>query len=214
MQLVDKYRPKTLDAFAGVTRPKAVMAQFVKAPYSSAWLFVGPSGCGKTTMAMAVCEAIGAQLHHIPSRSCNIETVENTVQSCHYVPMFGASAFHLVLIDEADRMTKPAQDAFLSLLDATNPPPNTIFIFTANETKGLEERFISRTRTLEFDSEGIDMKSFLLRIFEDEAREHGIDPQKLDVAMWPKFGEIVKRAKGNVRKAIMDLEMDISLLPA
>lgn len=213
MQLVDKYRPKTLAGFAGVDRPKAILSKFVAAPYSSAWLFVGPSGCGKTTMAMAMCESIGAQLHHIPSRSCDLATVERTVQSCHYVPMFG-SGFHLVLIDEADQMSKPAQHSFLSVLDATNPPPNTIFVFTANETKGLEDRFVSRCRTLEFDADGIDMSKFLQAVFKAEAEEHGIDPMKLDVAMWPKFGEIVKRAKGNVRKAMMDLEMDISLLPA
>jgi hypothetical protein len=111
-------------------------------------------------------------------------------------------------------MSKPAQHAFLSVLDATNPPPNTIFIFTANETKGLEDRFVSRCRTLEFDSDAINMSQFLQDVFRAEAAEAGIDPMKLDVAMWPKFGDIVKRAKGNVRRAMMDLEMDISLLPA
>ena len=213
MQLVEKYRPHQLAQFAGVERPKAILSRFVAAPYSSAWLFTGPSGCGKTTMAMAVCETIGAQLHHIPSRQCNLEEVERVVQSCHYMPMFG-QRFHLVLVDEADQMSKAAQHAFLSVLDATNPPPDTIFIFTANGVTGLEDRFISRCRSLEFDGENIDMTRLLCAVFEAEAREMGIDPMKLDSSKWPSFSAICKRAKGNVRRALMELELDISLLTA
>ena len=59
---------------------------------------------------------------------------------------------HLVLIDEADGMTNPAQLALLSKLDATAFPPNTIFVFTCNGTDGLEPKFISRCRTVEFSS--------------------------------------------------------------
>jgi len=51
---------------------------------------------------------------------------------------------------EADGMTNPAQLALLSKLDATAFPPNTIFVFTCNGTDGLEPRFISRCRTVEF----------------------------------------------------------------
>jgi DNA polymerase III delta prime subunit len=53
---------------------------------------------------------------------------------------------HLVLIDEADGMTNPAQLALLSKLDATPFPPNTIFVFTCNGTDGLEPRFILALR--------------------------------------------------------------------
>jgi len=49
-------------------------------------------------------------------------------------------------------MTNPAQLALLSKLDATAFPPNTIFVFTCNGTDGLEPRFISRCRTVEFSS--------------------------------------------------------------
>jgi len=59
---------------------------------------------------------------------------------------------YLVLIDEADGMTNPAQLALLSKLDATAFPPTTIFVFTCNGTDGLEPKFISRCRTVEFSS--------------------------------------------------------------
>ena len=62
--------------------------------------------------------------------------------------------FHLVLVDEADKMSNAAQLHFLSKLDATAFPPQTIFVFTCNTTDGLEARFLSRTRQIEFSSYG------------------------------------------------------------
>jgi hypothetical protein len=77
---------------------------------------------------------------------------------------------HLVLIDEADGMTNPAQLALLSKLDATAFPPNTIFVFTCNGTDGLEPRFISRCRTVEFSSYGMaaEITAFLEYVWHSE----------------------------------------------
>jgi hypothetical protein len=55
-------------------------------------------------------------------------------------------------------MSYPAQLAFLSKLDATAFPPNTIFIFTCNAIESLEKRFLSRCRMIEFSSYGMAMR--------------------------------------------------------
>ena len=154
--LSDKYRPQRIEDFIGLERPKAVMLNFLKAPRSSAWLFLGASGTGKTTLAMALAKALPAEVHHIPSRTCDLERVEEIARLCYYFPWNGK--FHLVLVDEADQMTFAAQLAFLSKLDATAFPPNTIFIFTANSTDLLEKRFLSRCHVLKFGTEGIEAK--------------------------------------------------------
>ena len=117
------------------------------ASLSAAFLFVGPSGTGKTSMALALCEAIRGELHHIPSQRRNVETVEDTVRQCHYVPR--ENTLHIVLVDEADQMSKAAQLAFLSKLDGTAFPPQTCFIFTCNSTELLADRFLSRCMTLQ-----------------------------------------------------------------
>jgi len=197
--LADKHRPRRVRDFIGLTKPKAVLKAFAGKPYPSAWLFLGSSGVGKTTMAQAVAQEICAELHHIPSRSCDLETVENVVRLCHYVPLGGQ--FHLVLVDEADQMTLAAQHAFLSKLDSTATPPNTIFIFTANSTEYLEDRFLSRCRLLEFSGHkiGQQLPRYLAKLWHRETgRKNGVD-----------FRRLAKEANLNVRDALSRLELEI-----
>jgi hypothetical protein len=52
-------------------------------------------------------------------------------------------------------MTNAAQLALPSKLDSTDAVPNTIWIFTANDTERLERRFLSRCKLLEFSSYGL-----------------------------------------------------------
>src|SRR5258708_12747752 len=134
----EKYRSHSFSEFVGLDKPKRILAKFADAPYSSAWLFVGPSGTGKTSMALALCEAIRGELHHVPSQQCNVDALENVIRLCHYVPSAGKS-FHVVLIDEGDRMSKPAQLHLLSKLDPPPFPPIPIFIFPCTPSEGLKD---------------------------------------------------------------------------
>jgi replication-associated recombination protein RarA len=129
--LAEKYRPRTIAEFVGLYKPKRILAKFAAQPYPSARPFVGPSGVGKTSMAQALCAQIRGELHHIPSQECTVEAIEKACHDSHYLP-FSPGGFHVVLCDEADRMTPAAQLALLSKLDATAFPPKTVFIFTCN----------------------------------------------------------------------------------
>jgi len=201
--LAEKYRPLNLDSFVGLDKPRRICQKLASTPFPSAWLFVGASGTGKTTMALALAAAIPAELHHIPSQNCNLETIERVRRTCQYVPAAGYK-YHLVLIDEADRMTDAAQVALLSKLDATDFPPNTIFIFTCNGTDRLEQRFLSRLRTVEFSSYGMSKEatSLLEAIWKAEAPTE---------AQAPNFARIVKDANNNIREALMRLETELLL---
>lgn len=204
--LADKYRPVTVDEFCGLEKPKKIMNRFVAAPYPSAWRFVGPSGTGKTSMALAICKAVRGELHHIPSQSCDLATVKQVCDSCHYYPGLlgesGYAKFHFVLVDEADQMSYPAQLAFLSKLDATAMPPNTIFVFTMNSEDRLEDRFKSRTRPVVFSNYGMAeaISNLLAKIWEKET-DNPIEK--------PNFQRIAKEANNNVRDALMTLEVAI-----
>jgi replication-associated recombination protein RarA len=197
--LAEKYRPRLIAEFVGLERPKKILSQFAANPYQSAWLFVGPPGVGKTSMALALAGQIHAEIHHIPSQKCNAQAIDDTCRMCAYIPLSGA--FHLVIVDEADRMTPAAQLALLSKLDATDAPPNTIWIFTCNATDGLEPRFLSRTRQIEFSSYGLanEAAHLLESIWLHEA--HG--------AAAPNFARIVKESANNLRDALMCLETEL-----
>lgn len=196
--LVEKYKPMTI-GFAGLDRPRAILSRLAADPYPSAWLLLGPSGLGKTTMALAIARQIGGEVHHIPSRQCDLETVARVTAGCHYAPMFGEK-WHVILVDEADQMTRPAQLAFLSKLDTTAAPPNTIFLFTANSTKLLEDRFVSRCRAVKFSHDGLlePVCKLLAKIWKAET-----------AARAPDFAAIVRAAGFNVRQAIMNLELEM-----
>jgi len=199
--LSEKYRPHDLADFVGLEKPKKVLTKFAASPFpNAAFLFVGPSGTGKTSAALALCEMVRGELHHIPSQSCNVATVEDVTRQCHYVP--GNNTLHVVLVDEADQMTPQAQLAFLSKLDGTAFPPQTVFIFTANDTERLQDRFLSRCMTLQFSSHGMakEAASLLERIWIAEAGT-------TDNA--PNFLRMVQEGKNNLRDAVNSLQVEL-----
>lgn len=203
--LSEKYRPRKLNEFIGLERQRKILSAFSQRPVSCAWLFVGPSGTGKSTAALALAEELAAELHKIPSQSCNLATISDVVRQCWNMPYnwtLGRPAqFHVVLADEADQMSNAAQLALLSKLDSTDAVPNTIWVFTANESERLEKRFLSRCRVLEFSSYGMrsEIAALLARVWESETGK----PGELN---WER---IAKDSGTNVRAALSALELEL-----
>jgi replication-associated recombination protein RarA len=154
-------------------------------------------------MAMAIAETIPAELHHIPSQSCNLDNLERICATCNYVPMSGKK-MHLILVDEADQMSQAAQLFLLSKLDGTSPLPDTIWVFTCNDKDKLQDRFLSRVKEIEFSSYGIatETTNLLERIWKENAPE---------TASAPNFARLVKDSNNNVRASLMALETEIFL---
>jgi len=199
--LAEKYRPRTIAEFVGLDKPKRILAKFAEQPYPSAWLFVGPSGVGKTTMAQALCSQIKGELTHIPSQKCTAQAIEEACYHCHFVPLTGG--FQVVLIDEADRMTPAAQLALLSF-GRDRLPTEHVFILTCNSTDGLEPRFLSRCRVIEFSSYGMagEIADYLDKVWHAEGGNGNA----------PDLARLAKESRNNVRDALMKLEVELMAL--
>jgi replication-associated recombination protein RarA len=199
--LAEKYRPRLLSDFIGLERPRKVLSAFSQRPMSSAWVYVGNPGTGKTTMAQALCQAIRGEWHHIPSQRCDARAIDETVRMCWYCPSV-AGSFHVVCVDEFDQMTPGAQLALLSKLDSTAAPPSTIWIFTGNSCDGMEPRFMSRCRVLDFSNYGMraPLVLFLAKVWSIETNDN---PEV------PDFERIAKNSNNNVRAALMALEVEL-----
>jgi DNA polymerase III gamma/tau subunit len=197
--LTEKYRPQRISDFIGLADVKKVLSAFCKRPHSSAWMFQGASGTGKSTLGMAVAAELRAEFHHVPSQRCNVAELENVIRQCWYVPR--NATFHVVQVDECDQASPAAQLALLSKLDSTDPPPNTIFIFTCNDVERFEKRFLSRCRVLKFSTYAMreSLATFLAKVWLLETgKETG-----------PDFTRIAKDSCSNVREALMTLEIAI-----
>lgn len=96
-------------------------------------------------------------------------------------------------------MSRAAQHAFLSALDTTAQPPKTIFIFTANQTKLLEDRFLSRCRLIRFSAEAMNVAALLSKVWAAEAPPFPA----------PDFMSIAKQSQLNIREALMRLELEM-----
>lgn len=201
--LAEKYRPEHIADFIGLDRPRRVLSAFCRRPTSGAWLFVGPSGVGKSTMALALANELQAELHKIPSQKCTAAAIEDVVRQCWYAPMT-PGGFHVVLADEADAMSNAAQLQLLSKLDSVDPAPNTIWIFTANDTERLERRFLSRCKVLDFSSYGMsaEIAGYLDRVWHAEGGNGN----------GPDFERLAKDSRNNVRNCLMRLEVELMAL--
>jgi hypothetical protein len=188
------------------------MNAFLKRPYVSAWLFVGPSGTGKTTMTFTVAEALGATqaigggIYHLPARACDLEAITRVVNQCHYTPLVGCP-WSIVIIDECDTMSRAAQEALLSHLDCAAPPPQTIWLMTANGTENLHDRFVSRLRRVQFSTDNLLRPgvAYLRSIWRKEIRAAKLKTKPQP----PDFEVMLRMAKFNMREALMPLETEL-----
>lgn len=158
-RLDEKYRPKTLAEVYGQGAIVDRLSEFIDAPCSTAMLFEGPTGVGKTSVAHALARDLGVEVdwgpyggwYVISSGNQKADDVRETMRQIGHTPMMG-SGWRVVLVDEADMMSPAVRFLWLSQLE--DLPPRTLIIFTTNNVKAFEDRFLDRIERFNFQSDG------------------------------------------------------------
>ena len=140
-----KYRPTTIQDVILPTNLKERLQKVITQSGGISLLFWGRPGCGKTTVGQLINPSETYQIDCTTSRS--IDMVRSLERYCSTFSLEGTRK--LVLLDEADHLSKDAQNAFRGVVERFSV--TTDFVMTANNPNTLSEPIRSRCFPVHFD---------------------------------------------------------------
>ena len=201
---VEKYRPKNLNEVVDLIDIVTSLKAFMKNPKIMPHLmFAGIPGTGKTTLALCIAHELfgptwkNFTLELNASDERGIDTVRERIKdfSRYSRTGFGDAPFGLIILDECDQMTGPAQTALRRIMEIGSRTSR--FILICNQSSKIIEPIQSRCAIFRFsrlDKQA--MKEQLQCIAKQEK-----------VKLLPEAAEkIVDYAEGDLRHAINALQ--------
>ncbi|KAI9173085.1 Subunit of heteropentameric Replication factor C (RF-C) [Blastocladiella emersonii ATCC 22665] len=120
---VEKYRPVSLDDLVSHKEITATITKFIDERKLPHLLFYGPPGTGKTSTIMACARRLyGPQYKSMilelnASDDRGIDVVREQIKNFASTRKIFSSGFKLIVLDEADAMTQPAQAALRRVIE-------------------------------------------------------------------------------------------------
>ncbi len=146
-KFVDTYRPTT---FKNIILSKSLrkdIQNIIKNKSFNNLIFYGTAGNGKTTTARVICEELNCDLYEVNASIKGIDALRKEITNfATTVSLEGKSK--VVLLDEADNMSKAFQQALRGTIESVSK--NCTFILTANYYDRILPAIQSRCTSYDF----------------------------------------------------------------
>jgi len=198
----EKYRPKTLDEIINQEGIVKRMKGFVNRKNTPNLLLAGPAGVGKTTAIVAfVNDLYGPEnvrtnfLELNASDERGIDVVRNRIKDFARTSSYGMVPFKMILLDEADALTSPAQTALRRTMERF--ARTSRFTLVVNYSSKIIEPIQSRCALFRFAPlSKEDVKKKVIQICQNEGLE--ITDEGIHT--------LLEETKGDLRKVINILQ--------
>ncbi|KAJ6240988.1 replication factor c subunit 5 [Anaeramoeba flamelloides] len=203
---VEKYRPGTLETLASHEHIINTLTKLIEENNFPHLLFYGSPGTGKTTTILAAANKLygknkmGHVLELNASDDRGIGIVQNQIKDFASTKTLFSKQFKLLILDEADSMTKPAQDALRRIIEKYTS--NVRFCLIGNNIEKISKAIQSRCTKFRF--------SPLKPRFVRQRIEYIIKEEKLNVTE-NGIDSVVRLGSGDMRRTINILQ-SVSLM--
>ena len=196
---IEKYRSENLEQYIGNDAVKDRIAACIEANDIPHFIFAGTAGTGKTTLAKLIVKNIQCDYLYINASDENgIDIIRDKVKGFASTSTF--QALKVVILDESDFLTQPAQAALRNLIEEYSMV--TRFVLTCNYIERLIEPLQSRCEIhiLKPPTKGAVAKHICTNILDVEGVTYDVqDVVKVINEFYPDIRSVIKVLQSNVR---------------